>query len=38
MRGIISKENVIVFLLVLLILGLILVTSGSSPLWIYQGF
>jgi len=32
------NENVWAVLLGLLIIGLIIMTSDSSPLWIYQGF
>jgi hypothetical protein len=32
------KENLWAVLLGLLIIGLIIMTSDSSPLWIYQGF
>jgi len=38
MQRVFSKENTIVCIIVLLILGMALVTSGDSPLWIYQGF
>jgi hypothetical protein len=32
------KENLWAVLLGLLIIGLIIMTTDSSPLWIYQGF
>jgi lipopolysaccharide/colanic/teichoic acid biosynthesis glycosyltransferase len=33
-----SRENLLAFLLALLIFALLIVTADSSPLWIYQGF
>ncbi len=33
-----SKENVLALLLALMILGLIVATTDTSPQWIYQGF
>lgn len=33
-----SPENIWAFLLFLIVLALIVLTSDSSPIWIYQGF
>jgi len=33
-----KKENLWAILICLLIIGLIIFTSDSAPLWIYQGF
>jgi hypothetical protein len=38
MKKILSRENLIAILLCLLIIGLVIITSDDSPLWIYQGF
>jgi hypothetical protein len=38
MRRLWSNENVQAFLLALLLLLLIVLTSDTSPRWIYQGF
>jgi hypothetical protein len=35
---IVSRENVAAFLLCLLLIFLLIVTSDSTPRWIYQGF
>jgi hypothetical protein len=33
-----NQENLWAFLLAVLIIGLIIMTSSDAPLWIYQGF
>jgi hypothetical protein len=35
---IINKENLFALVICLVIIGLIILTSDNSPLWIYQGF
>lgn len=37
-KWIFSKENLWALLLALIILLLFVVTAGTAPLWIYQGF
>jgi hypothetical protein len=38
MRHLLSRENVYALALCLIVLLLIVVTSDTSPQWIYQGF
>ena len=38
MRKLLSQENLLALALGLLIILLIIMTSDSSPQWIYQGF
>jgi hypothetical protein len=38
MRRLLSRENLYALALCLIVLLLIIVTSDSSPQWIYQGF
>jgi len=35
---VLSKENVLALLLALMVIFLLIATTGSSPQWIYQGF
>lgn len=37
-RNLFTRENLWALLLCLIILGVVLLTADSSPLWIYQGF
>jgi hypothetical protein len=37
-RKILSKENLIALVICLVVIGLIILTSDNSPIWIYQGF
>jgi hypothetical protein len=34
----VKRENLYAILLCLLVIALLIMTSDSSPLWIYQGF
>lgn len=38
MRRLFSRENLWALLLALALILLVILTSDSSPLWIYQGF
>jgi hypothetical protein len=38
MRKLLSRENLLALAICLLILLLVVMTSDSSPQWIYQGF
>jgi len=38
LKRILSKENLWALLLALIILVLLVVTTSTAPLWIYQGF
>jgi hypothetical protein len=38
MRRLFSRENLYALLLALALVLLVILTSDSSPLWIYQGF
>lgn len=33
-----SRENVLAFLLCLILIALVIFTADTSPTWIYQGF
>lgn len=33
-----SRENILAFILCLVVLAIIIMTADQSPLWIYQGF
>ncbi|MDR3573410.1 MAG: hypothetical protein P4L50_06105 [Anaerolineaceae bacterium] len=36
--GWLSRENLWALLLCLIVIAVIILTAGSQPLWIYQGF
>ncbi len=38
MRRLFSRENLLALALCLLVILLLIVTTDSAPLWIYQGF
>lgn len=38
MRRILTKENLYAILLCLALVALVIITAGSAPQWIYQGF
>jgi hypothetical protein len=38
LRRLFSYENLIALVLCLILIGLVVLTAGSSPVWIYQGF
>ena len=38
MKKIFSKENLWALILCLIVLAIIIFTTDSAPLWIYQGF
>jgi len=38
MKSILSRENLWALLLCLILIGLVIFTASSAPLWIYQGF
>ena len=37
-RRLLSRENAIALALCLMLIALVVFTSGTSPAWIYQGF
>jgi hypothetical protein len=37
-KNLFSRENVLAFVLCLLIITIIIMTSDQAPQWIYQGF
>jgi len=37
-RRLFSRENLWALLLCLIVIAVIILTAGSQPLWIYQGF
>lgn len=38
LKRLLSRENLYAVLLCLIVIALLIVTSDSAPLWIYQGF
>jgi hypothetical protein len=38
LKKLLSRENFYAVLLCLIVIALLIVTSDSAPLWIYQGF
>ncbi len=38
LKSIITTENIWAFVLFLIVIALIVFTTDSSPIWIYQGF
>ena len=38
MKRLFSRENLLSFLLCLILIALVIFTADSSPTWIYQGF
>jgi len=38
LRHLFSRENLLAFLLCLILIALVIVTADKSPQWIYQGF
>lgn len=38
LKRLLSRENLYALLLCLIVIALLIVTSDSAPLWIYQGF
>lgn len=38
MRRLFSRQNLYALLLCLIVLAVIIMTTDSAPLWIYQGF
>jgi hypothetical protein len=38
LRNIFSRENIYALLLCLVLIAVLILTSDSSPQWIYQGF
>ena len=38
MKKFFTRDTLIAFLLALLIIGLVIVTTDDAPQWIYQGF
>jgi hypothetical protein len=38
MRKILSQENLYAILLCLILIAILIMTTGQAPAWIYQGF
>jgi|BogFormECP12_OM1_1039635.scaffolds.fasta_scaffold35071_2 hypothetical protein len=38
LRRLFSRENLWALILCLIVIAVIILTAGSQPLWIYQGF
>lgn len=38
MRRLFSRENLLALLLCLILIALVIMSAGTAPLWIYQGF
>ena len=38
LRRVFSRENLWALVLCLIVIAVIILTAGSQPLWIYQGF
>jgi len=38
LRRLFSHENLIALVLCLILIGVVILTADSSPVWIYQGF
>ncbi len=38
MRRLLTRENLLALLLALILTALVIMSAGTAPLWIYQGF
>ena len=38
LRNLFSRENLLAFVLALIMIALVIATADSAPTWIYQGF